>query len=88
MPVERAVPLLDAEFTLILLDPPYAFPDLHGILRMVCGARFVGDETVVVFEHTPRFAVEERYARLVLQRQKVYGDTAVSMFAVQEDGGE
>lgn len=88
MSVERAIPLLDGEFTLVLLDPPYAYPSLHGILEKVCGARFVKDETVVVFEHTPRFAVEERYGRLVLQRQKVYGDTAVSIFAVQEDMGE
>jgi 16S rRNA (guanine966-N2)-methyltransferase len=82
---ERAVNTLEKEFTLVLLDPPYAYPGLQGILKMVCGARFIGDETLVVFEHTPRFAVEERYARLVLQRQRVYGDTAVSIFAVQEE---
>ena len=54
-------------------------------MQMVCGGEFIGDETLVVLEHTPRFAVLERYARLVLQRQKVYGDTAVSIFAVQEE---
>jgi 16S rRNA (guanine966-N2)-methyltransferase len=87
MQVERAIPRLDTIFSLVLLDPPYALPNLHGILQVVCGARFVGDETVVVFEHTPRFAVEARYAELVLQRQKVYGDTAVSIFAAREDEG-
>jgi 16S rRNA (guanine966-N2)-methyltransferase len=84
LPVPRAIQTLHGEFTLILLDPPYAFADLHGIMTMVCEAGFAGDDTLVVFEHTPRFAVHERYARLVLQRQRVYGDTAVSIFAVQE----
>jgi 16S rRNA (guanine966-N2)-methyltransferase len=83
-PVEHAIPTLGGEFMLVLLDPPYAYEALDGIMKMVCEARFIGDETLVVFEHTPRFAVEERYARLTLQRQKVYGDTAVSIFAVQE----
>lgn len=85
MPVERALSMLDEAFTLILLDPPYAYPDLHGIMTMIGEARVIGQATTVVFEHTPRFSVGERYAQLALQRQKVYGDTAVSIFAVQEE---
>jgi 16S rRNA (guanine(966)-N(2))-methyltransferase RsmD len=84
-PVERALPLLDGSFGLVLLDPPYAVAGLHDIMQTVCGGDFIGDESLVVLEHTPRFAVFDRYARVVLQRQKVYGDTAVSIFAVQED---
>lgn len=83
--VERAVQQLTGPFTLVTLDPPYAHPRIDGILRMVCEARFIERDTLVVLEHTPRLAVEQRYARLTLQRQKVYGDTAVSIFAVQED---
>lgn len=85
MPVERALTLLDEPFGLVLLDPPYAYPKLHGIMSLVAGARVLGGDTTVVFEHSPRFVVEERYARLELWRQKVYGDTAVSIFVVQEE---
>ncbi|HEX6507548.1 MAG TPA: 16S rRNA (guanine(966)-N(2))-methyltransferase RsmD [Chloroflexota bacterium] len=85
MPVERAIPTLDQEFSLVLLDPPYAYPRIHDILVMIGEARVVGQDTIVVLEHSPRFAVAERYARLVLQRQKTYGDTTVSFFAVQEE---
>jgi 16S rRNA (guanine(966)-N(2))-methyltransferase RsmD len=90
MPVERAVRLLDAPFGLILLDPPYAYADLHGIMDTIGGARVVGNDTTVVFEHSPRFAVKERYAGLALRRQRVYGDTVVSVFVVEgatSDGG-
>jgi 16S rRNA (guanine966-N2)-methyltransferase len=82
--VERGVATLDHPFGLILLDPPYAYPNLHGIMQMLGGARVVGSETTVVLEHSPRFAVNQDYARLVLQRQKVYGDTAVSIFEAEE----
>jgi len=83
LPVERAVPMLEQPFGLVLLDPPYAYPGLHDIMTMVGEARVIGDDSVVVFEHSPRFAVSERYARLILRRQRVYGDTAVSIFVVQ-----
>jgi 16S rRNA (guanine966-N2)-methyltransferase len=84
MPVERALAMLHDPFGLILLDPPYAYPNLHGIMETLGGARVVGVDTTVVFEHSPRFAVNQGYARLVLQRQKVYGDTAVSIFEAKE----
>ncbi len=88
MPVERALKALDEPFGLILLDPPYAYPDLHGIMTLISGARVIGDDTRVVFEHSPRFSVGERYTHLALQRQRVYGDTAISIFAVQEERNE
>lgn len=84
-PVERALATLDEPFGLVLLDPPYAYPGLDGIMTMVSGARVIGDETIVVFEHSPRFTVAERYGGLHLWRQKVYGDTAVSIFVVREE---
>jgi 16S rRNA (guanine(966)-N(2))-methyltransferase RsmD len=90
MTVERALRILDSPFKLILLDPPYAHAGLHGIMALIGGARVIGDDSTVVFEHSPRFAVEERYARLALRRQRVYGDTAVSVFTVEgatSDGG-
>jgi 16S rRNA (guanine(966)-N(2))-methyltransferase RsmD len=86
MPVERALATLDEPFGLILLDPPYAYPGLDGIIETVSGARVIEDDTIVVFEHSPRFAVRESYGRLIRRRQKVYGDTAVSIFDVGEIG--
>jgi 16S rRNA (guanine(966)-N(2))-methyltransferase RsmD len=88
MDVRRAIPTLGEGFGLILVDPPYAMAESSDILILLGSGRVVGVGTVVVFEHSPRFAVQERYARLVLQRQKVYGDTAVSMFVVQEEDSE
>lgn len=85
MPAERALPRLEGIFSLVLLDPPYSYPRLHAIMTMIGGAHVIGNETVVVFEHSPRFVVEQRYARLALERQKVYGDTVVSIFVVREE---
>ena len=86
IPAERALQTLDEAFGLVLLDPPYAYPGLPGIMDTLSGASVIGGDTVVVFEHSPRFAVRESYGRLVRRRQKVYGDTAVSIFDVGADG--
>ena len=85
MPVERALTVLEDQFDLVLLDPPYAYPHLPGILDRLGGAPVIGDSAIVVFEHSPRFAVDDRYGRLVLRRQRVYGDTAVAIFRVEEE---
>ncbi len=85
MPVERALPLLTSPFGLILLDPPYAYPDLDGIMTLVSGARVIEGDTMVVFEHSPRFVAAERYGELRLWRRKVYGDTSVSIYVAGEE---
>jgi 16S rRNA (guanine966-N2)-methyltransferase len=86
MPVERALTTLEGPFGLVLLDPPYAYPGLDGIMEAISGASVIGGDTVVVFEHSPRFAVRESYGRLIRRRQKVYGDTAVTIFDVGAGG--
>lgn len=85
MSVERALLALRQEFGLILLDPPYAHANLHDIMAAVGGAPILRIDGTVVLEHSPRFVVEKHYARLELQRQKVYGDTALSIYTVREE---
>lgn len=88
MPVERALTILDEQFGLVLLDPPYAYPQLPAILGMLGGALVIANDTIVVFEHSPRFAIQDRYGRLVLRRQRTYGDTAVAIFGVHGEENE
>jgi 16S rRNA (guanine(966)-N(2))-methyltransferase RsmD len=83
--VERALPEIRDACALVLADPPYAYPAIHDIMATIGGARVIGDDSIVVLEHSPRFAVVERYGRLALSRQRVYGDTAVSIFVVREE---
>lgn len=83
--VERALPAIEDSCALVLADPPYAYPGIHDIMALIGGARVIEDDSMVVLEHSPRFAVAERYGRLALSRQRAYGDTAVSIFVVREE---
>ena len=88
MPAEGALRELNTPFALICADPPYAYHGIHDIMESIGGGLVIEDDSLVVLEHSPRFAVAERYERLALQRKKMYGDTAVSFFAVQEERNE
>jgi len=85
MAAERSLTMLTEAFGLVLLDPPYAEPRLHDIMATVAGAGCVVRGTVVVFEHSPRFVPDIAYGRLVQQRQRTYGDTAVAIYEAGEE---
>lgn len=82
---ERALPEIREPCALVLADPPYAYPGIHDIMASIGGARVIENDSLVVLEHSPRFAVAERYGRLALSRHRAYGDTAVSIFVVREE---
>lgn len=83
--VERAMRSLDGSFAVVFVDPPYATANAQGIMDALSGAKAIENDATVVFEHSPRFAVADRYGRLSLERRKVYGDTAVSIFIAEEE---
>lgn len=85
MSVERALDDLDLPCGLVLLDPPYAYANMHPIMEAVGEARVVVEQTMVVLEHSPRFEPAHKYGCLDVRRQRVYGDTAVSIYIAQEE---
>jgi 16S rRNA (guanine(966)-N(2))-methyltransferase RsmD len=79
--VERALSRLPAaQFTLAFVDPPYAEgPELAlaGLARLLApGGR-------VVAEHRQSQIPAERYGPLVLADQRAYGDTGISIYALE-----
>jgi len=75
-----AAPLARAD--LVLLDPPYGEEPARGVLarlgepgRLAAGCR-------VVLEHHARVVPGERVGRLVQERRRQYGETALTTFRV------
>jgi 16S rRNA G966 N2-methylase RsmD len=73
---------LTETFAVIFLDPPYgdpaAEPTLMALDRLLAGGG------IVVYEHASRYNPPERPARLRLTERRVYGDTAIALYALQE----
>ncbi len=77
--VERAIEALEGPYGLVFLDPPYALTDLDGVLERLAARPILGEDAVVVVEHSKRTALRAAYGPLSPARSRQYGDTAVSM---------
>ena len=81
----RALRRLAAEgsrFDLILLDPPYDFPELEELLRALVAAEVGERGATVVVETSKRHSVPAM-AGLARIDERQYGDTAICIFRVE-----
>ena len=77
-----ALSAVTVQFDIVFMDPPYgdeaAEPTLMAVDRLLAPAG------VVVYEHASRYNPPQRPARLQILDRRVYGDTAVALYALQE----
>lgn len=79
-PVRKALPSLRGPYSIILLDPPYADPDLESVLDDLASSPLVGTDTVVVVEHSKQRDPIPQQATLRRTKRRCHGDTCVSLF--------
>jgi 16S rRNA (guanine966-N2)-methyltransferase len=76
-----ALASLTGTFDIIFMDPPYQEPlaeeTLGGLARLL-------HDGIVVYEHGSRYNPPERPAGLVRLERRVYGDSALTLYAPQE----
>ncbi|MCC6746973.1 MAG: 16S rRNA (guanine(966)-N(2))-methyltransferase RsmD [Deltaproteobacteria bacterium] len=83
LPAEAALVRLaaaDETFGLILADPPYADDPLPLLADLSAGP-LLASGGLVVFEHDRRRSLPAASGRLTLEVARVYGDTALSLYA-------
>ena len=72
-------------YDLVIMDPPYADPDIVPMLRRVGTSPLVQSGAVVAIGHSPRVSLPERAGRLVRLKERCHGDCC---FSVYEAGDE
>ncbi|MGI8424923.1 MAG: RsmD family RNA methyltransferase [Chloroflexota bacterium] len=78
--VERFLAHAYGVYDLILIDPPYAIPDLHALTALIGGSAALGDATTLVLEHSSRRPPPPRAGALHCGKIRVHGDTAFSVY--------
>ena len=81
--LERA----EEPYDLVVLDPPYADPDIVKMLSKVARSRLVQSGSVVVVGHSPRVALPERIGQMARLKERCHGDSCVSIYEI-ETGAE
>jgi len=73
---------LDGRFDIVLMDPPYGDAASGPTLEAV--ALLVAEGGLVVYEHASRYNPPERPPGLVLEERRVYGDSAIALYTLEE----
>ena len=68
-------------YDLILLDPPYADPDIERILEALGTGDLLHASALVVVEHSRRVSLATSHGKLHRLRLREHGDSAISLFA-------
>ncbi|MFP3976083.1 MAG: 16S rRNA (guanine(966)-N(2))-methyltransferase RsmD [Dehalococcoidia bacterium] len=76
----RALAILEGPYNLVLLDPPYEDFSRDKILEEIVNSRLVDEKSVIVMEHSSRWAPETAYGHFQTVRTIRHGDTRVSIF--------
>ncbi len=71
-----------APYDLIVMDPPYADPDLIATLERVGRSPLVESSTILAIGHSPRVTLPEQAGRLIRLRERCYGDSCFSIYEV------
>ncbi|MEO8538209.1 MAG: 16S rRNA (guanine(966)-N(2))-methyltransferase RsmD [bacterium] len=77
-----ALGAVQERFSLIFMDPPYGDDSAEPTLMVV--DRLLSEGGIVVYEHASRYNPPERPARLRQTERRVYGDTAIALYTLQE----
>jgi 16S rRNA (guanine966-N2)-methyltransferase len=78
--VVKALSLLDKEYNIILMDPPYSNSSIGNFITKLATSRLVGTNTTVVVTHSPRLPLSPDYATLKLIKEHRHGDSCISLY--------
>jgi 16S rRNA (guanine(966)-N(2))-methyltransferase RsmD len=76
----KALAFLDKEYSIILMDPPYANASTGDFITQLGTSRLVGDKTTVVVSHSARVPLNQTYGELNLFKEQRHGDSCISFF--------
>ena len=72
----------DTPYDMIMLDPPYADPEITSTLNRVAESSLVQSGSIVVVGHSPRITLPDASGRLTRLRLRCHGDSCISIYEV------
>ena len=78
--VEKALDLLEGDYGLVLIDPPYELDPWSHLMERLDTGRLLADDAYVVAEHYHKHQLAERYGGLVCVKNRRHGDTLISIY--------
>lgn len=78
--VAKALSLLDQEYSIVLIDPPYADTAIGSLVQRLATSRLVGEKTTVVVTHSSRLPLAPAYPPLSTAKERRHGDSCITIY--------
>ena len=87
MPVATFLGRAERPYDLVIMDPPYADPDIVATLTRVAESGLVQSGSIIAIGHSPRVSLPEEEGRLLRLRERCHGDSCVSIYEIDDPVG-
>ncbi|MDD2251582.1 MAG: 16S rRNA (guanine(966)-N(2))-methyltransferase RsmD [Dehalococcoidales bacterium] len=81
--VQRAIDLVNKEYNLILMDPPYPSTEIDSILQQLANSSLVGCGTVLCTTHSSRRPLKQAYSSMKMFKELRHGDSTAAFFMLE-----
>jgi 16S rRNA (guanine(966)-N(2))-methyltransferase RsmD len=78
--VFKALSLLNKEYDIILMDPPYTHTNIGVFINQLAASRLVGLKTTMVITHSPHLTLDRNYGPVYLLKEHRHGDSCISIY--------
>ncbi len=83
--VAKALSFLDKEYSIILIDPPYADDSIDNLLEQVATSKLVGPATTLLVTHYPHRSLNSAYATLNFIKEHRHGDSCIAIYRKEDN---
>ena len=80
MTTEKAISVLNREYNIVIMDPPYADKTIVDMVEKLANSNLINKESAVVVTHSSRFPLNSRYGSLSLLKERRHGDSTISIY--------
>ncbi len=78
--VSKAIGFLEKEYSIVIMDPPYADSSIGNVITQVGGSKLVGTKTIIVVTHSPHLTLEATYGALRMFKEHRHGDSCIAVY--------
>jgi 16S rRNA (guanine966-N2)-methyltransferase len=80
MPAAKALSILDKEYSIVIMDPPYPDISIGDVVEQLANSKLINQDSIVVVTHSSRFPLKQNYGVLTQFKERRHGDSTISMY--------
>jgi len=78
--VEKAISMLDKEYSIVIMDPPYRNQAIGETITKLANSKLIGKDTIVVITHSSHLTLAPSYPPLSLIKERRHGDSCIALY--------